>query len=107
MNSIKEIIEAKNKTYKYFTKEESLEAVKQDGFALQFVNEQTKAICLEAVKQNGDALQYVKEQTEAICLEAVKQDGDALMYVKEHLFQNSTTKELTMEAVKKDTWTSS
>jgi hypothetical protein len=36
---------------------------------------------LEAVKRNGDALQYVKDQTEAVCLEAVKQDGDALQYV--------------------------
>ena len=37
--------------------------------------------CLEAVKRNGYALQYVKEQTEAICLEAVKEDGYALQYV--------------------------
>ena len=27
---------------------------------------------LEAVKEDGDALQYVKDQTEAVCLEAVK-----------------------------------
>ena len=39
--------------------------------------------CLEAVKQNGLALEYVKEQTKEICLEAVKQDGYALQYVKE------------------------
>ena len=36
---------------------------------------------LEAVKQDGDALQYVKEQTEAVALEAVKRNGDALRYV--------------------------
>ena len=34
--------------------------------------------CLEAVKQDGWALQYVKEQTEDICLEAVKQNGCTL-----------------------------
>jgi hypothetical protein len=34
------------------------------------------------VKRNGYALQYVKEQTEAICQEAVKRNGDALRYVK-------------------------
>jgi len=39
------------------------------------------------VKQDGDALQYVKEQTEAICLEAVKKNGYALRYVKEQIFK--------------------
>ena len=48
-----------------------------------FPSAQTPEICLEAVKQNGYALQYVKEQTLEICLEAVKQNGYALQYVKE------------------------
>ena len=61
----------------------ALEAVKQDGYSLRYVKEQTEAICLEAVKRDGYSLQYVKEQTEAICLEAVKRDGDSLRYVKE------------------------
>ena len=34
--------------------------------------------CLEAVKQDGYALEHVKEQTQEICLEAVKRDGYAL-----------------------------
>lgn len=36
---------------------------------------------LKTVKQNGYALPYVRDQTEAICLEAVKQTGYALLYV--------------------------
>ena len=64
----------------------ALAAVKQDGYALRYVEEQTEAICLAAVKQNGYALQYVREQNEAICLAAVKQNGDALQYVKEQMF---------------------
>ena len=66
--------------------EEALAVVKQNGYALQYVEEQTKAICLEAVKQDGYALRYVREQNEAICLAAVKQNGDALRYVKEQMF---------------------
>jgi hypothetical protein len=62
-----------------------LEAVKENEFALQYVTDQTEAICLEAVKQDGYALQYVTDQTEAICLEAVKQDGYALQYVSKHI----------------------
>lgn len=42
-----------------------------------------KKECLEAVKENGDALQYVRDQNKEICLEAVKQDGYALRYVKD------------------------
>ena len=41
---------------------------------------------MEAVKQNGCALQYVQTQTEAICMEAVKQDGYALQYVQKDIF---------------------
>ena len=52
-----------------------LEAVKQNGFNLKYVKNQTPDICLEAVKQDGWALKYVKEQTEDICLAAVKQAG--------------------------------
>ena len=65
-----------------YSKEEILKAVKQNGYSLQYVKEQTEAVCLEAVKQNGRSLQYVKEQSEAVCLEAVKQDGDSLQYVE-------------------------
>ena len=42
---------------------------------------------LEAVKQNGYALKYVKDQTEEICMEAVKQDGYALRYVESNIFK--------------------
>src|SRR5574344_635628 len=71
-----------------------LEAVKQNGYVLEYVKEQTPEICLEAVKQNGHALEYVKEQTPEICLEAVKQNGYALEYVKEQ------THEICLEAIK-------
>jgi hypothetical protein len=73
-----------------------LEAVKQDGNALQFVQNQTTEICLEAVKQNGNVLRHVQNQTPELCLEAVKQNGNALNYV-----QNQTP-ELCLEAVKQD-----
>ena len=36
-----------------------LKAVKQDGYALQYVQNQTEEICLEAVKQNGYARYYI------------------------------------------------
>ena len=36
---------------------------------------------IKAVERNGDALQYVKDQTEAVCLKAVESYVYALQYV--------------------------
>jgi hypothetical protein len=92
MNKLERIVKASGKDESYikaiYDKRECLEAVKQNGYALRYVKEQTLEICLEAVKQDGDALQYVKEQTLEICLEAVKQDGCALQYVDKREFQD-------------------
>lgn len=80
--------------------EEALEAVKKEGYDLQYVKDQTPEICLEAVKQDGYTLKYVKEQTPEICLEAVKQDGYALQYVNENIF--TSEEEMTLEEVCKE-----
>ena len=43
--------------------EEAIRKVKENGYLLQYVREQTLEICMAAVKQNGYLLQYVREQT--------------------------------------------
>ena len=68
------------------TEEICLAAVEEDWYALRFVRNQTEETCLAAVKENGFALQYVDNQTEEICLAAVKQNGYALQYVDESMF---------------------
>lgn len=73
-----------------------IEAVKEDGIALEYVKEQTPELCLIAVKQNGYALMSVKEQTPELCLAAVRQNGYALEYVKEQ------TPEICLAAVKQN-----
>ena len=75
---------------KWYNQKYCLEAVKNDGFALRYVREQSEAVCLEAVKNYGFALQYVREQSEAVCLEAVKSDGGALQYVDKRVFKKTT-----------------
>ena len=64
-----------------------LTAVKQNGYVLEYVKEQTDEICLAAVKRNSGALDYVIKQTDEICLAAVKQDGYALQYVKNKIMK--------------------
>ena len=67
--------------------EEALEAVKQDGYALKYVKDQTPEICLEAVKKYGGALQYVNEDIftseEEMTLEEVcKELGRTIKIIK-------------------------
>lgn len=66
--------------------------IKQNGLNLEIYydgEDMTNELCLEAVKENGLALQFVKKQTEEICREAVKQNSEAIQFVHEefqHLF---------------------
>ena len=76
-----------------YSGQKAMAAVKQNGYSLQYVKEQTPEICMAAVKQNGYSLQYVKEQTPEICMAAVKQNGDSLQYVKEQIFSKVRTLE--------------
>ena len=56
------------KELKFIKKIESevLKAVESDGYALQYVKEQTEAICLKAVERNGYALRYVEIKSEKV-----------------------------------------
>jgi hypothetical protein len=57
-------------------------AVRQNGYALEYVNEQTEEICIAAVRQNGYALEYAKIQNELMCLEAINTNPFIIQYVK-------------------------
>ena len=73
-----EIIKKNGKTYKL------VEIVNKVDERIEFFKKWSDTkYCLEAVKQNGYSLQYIKEQTENICLEAVKVNGKSLQYVKD------------------------
>ena len=67
------------------TKKEALEFVKEDGLTLKYLHhlKKNKKIVLEAVKQNGKALQFadkIFKKDKKIVLEAVKQAGSALQF---------------------------
>ena len=74
-----EIINYKGRTLKVI---EVLENIKSSD-ELFFEKWSEFKHCLKAIKQNGYSLRYVKEQTETLCLEAVKQNGYSLQYVKD------------------------
>ena len=70
-------------------KEVVLEAVKQDGRALEYASEELrgdKEVVMEAVKQYGRALEYASEELRGdkeVVMEAVKQNGLALEYASD------------------------
>jgi len=85
-----------NKQSIWNTNELYLESIKQCGFNLKHIKNQTDEICSIAIKQHGTALKYVKNQINKLCMDAVKQNGQALQYVK------IQTYELCMEAIKQN-----
>ena len=78
---------------------ENLALVKDNGMAIKHIKEQSYELCLTAVRQDGYALKYVQNEfkTYDLCLAAVQQDGMALEFV---LVQN---KEICLAAVRRDT----
>ena len=64
------------------TEEICLEAVKNNSYALQHVNNQTEEICLEAIKKDGYCLRYVNNQTDKICLEAINKNINAFNLIE-------------------------
>ena len=61
-----------------------IEAVKQNGLALQHIEEATEEVCLYAVHSNWESLQFVKEkgQTTRVCEMAIERCGKAIQYVR-------------------------
>jgi len=43
-----------------------LEAVKQNYFAIQYIDDPSEEVQLEAIKQNGHAIRYIKNPSEKV-----------------------------------------
>ena len=80
--------------------ENALAAVEQYGMLLESVKDEfiDNNICLAAVKQTGYALPFVKNQTAEICKAAVENEGTAIKFCDKKFI----TDELKMIAVKND-----
>ena len=82
-----------------------LEAVRQNGSALQFTSETLRSdreVVLEAVRQNGSALQFASEtlwSDRKVVLEAVEQNGFALQFASETL---RSDRDVVLEAVRQN-----
>ena len=86
------------------TKEEAIELVKNDAFALEHLDSHFKSdkdVVLTATSQNGNALQYASDELKndkVVVLEAVNKNGDALEHASD-LLKND--KEVVLAALAK------
>ena len=61
---------------------EQLAAVKQDGWAIEYINSPSENVQLAAVKQDGWAIKYIDSSSENVQLAAAKQNGWAITFIK-------------------------
>ena len=92
------IFNPKYKASLYQTEEMKKEAVKSNGFAIEYIENPTEEMKLLAVKQNGWAIEYIKNPSAQVQLAAVKQNNFAIKYIE------NPTKEVKLEVAKKIDW---
>jgi len=56
---------------KYFSLEESLEAVKRDGMNLEYCHDPEHEVCMAAIKQNVKAIQFIKDPNERLMVKVI------------------------------------
>ena len=59
-----------------------IEAVKNLGIAIEYIENPSKEVQLEAVKQNGYAIEYIENPSKEVQLAAVRENGYAIQYIK-------------------------
>jgi len=61
-----------------------MEAVKKDGYAIQYVRNKNKTpeLYIAAVKQNPNIIEYIGERSPELCLAAVERDWLMISFIK-------------------------
>ena len=74
-----------NKKYQFSKEQEvrfQLEAVRQNGRCIRYIDNPSEQLQIEAVKENGCSIEFIKNPSEELQLEAVREDGRAIQYIK-------------------------
>ena len=62
----RQLMEAAKADLENDNEKEQLEAVKQNGYAIQHIKNPSEAVQMASVKQNGNAIKYIKNLSEAV-----------------------------------------
>lgn len=69
------------KLFKYETEKEQLEAVKEDGYNIRYINNPSEKVQLAAVKQNAEVISYIHNPSEEVQLSVIKKDPLTIQYI--------------------------
>lgn len=87
----KELWEEIERSYPYLVynapKEEQLEMVKRNPYAIKFINNSTEEMQIEAIKCYDEALQYINNPTDNLIEEAIKEYSDKNSYKFKYLLR--------------------
>ena len=84
------------KTFLKYTIEEQLEAVKEDGDNIRYIQNPSEDVCLEAVREDGYSIQYIQNPSEKVKLEAVRKYGCSIRCI------HNPSEQVCFEAVNND-----
>ena len=76
--------------------EAKLEAIKQNGYAIRYIDNPSEEIQLKVVRQNGYTISCIKNPSEQVQLEAIRQNGLAIEFI------DNPTEQVQLEAVRQD-----
>ncbi|EGT3944937.1 TPA: hypothetical protein KOR49_002360 [Clostridioides difficile] len=86
----------------------------KNGVCLRCIRDQDYRVCIEALKENGRALEYVRwdsvalleEEIKQMCLTAVRRNGDSIEYINWNKLNLKTEDivEICIEAVRSNCW---
>ena len=88
-----------DKKYQFNKEQEErfqLQTIREDGLALEFIDNPSKQLQLEAVRQNGLSIEFIDNPSEQMQLEAVRQYGNAIKYI------NNPSLQLQLEAIRQN-----
>ena len=74
-----------DKKYQFNKEQEErfqLQTIREDGCAIEYIDNPSKQLQLEAVRRNGRAIKYIDNPSEEVQLAAVRQNGRAIKYIK-------------------------
>ena len=82
--------------------EVQLEAVKQNGYAIKYIENPTEEVQLAAVKQNGNAIRFIENPYESVIKEVCKTNHLFNKLINEVLLNKETWKIFKLDNVKVD-----
>lgn len=57
-------------------------AIKENGYAIQFIRYPSEKVQLEAVKEDGNAIQYIDDPSEKVQIAAIENNPIAIRYIE-------------------------